>query len=451
MQFAGDYKLESVIVHSASGSMDIKDLILELNVYESIHSSNLYGNLTIMDSANHVQNLPIIGQEDIEFEIATSEDTETLNFRRHRGRIYKVNNMIRTEERQQVYTIHFSSKETLLNQRTRVKSAYEGSGDEIAVKILQDVLKTNKAIAVEPSDLRTKLTGNNMKPFDFLNMVRDRCRSRVFEGAGFLFFENHRGYNLRTYESLSHTPSGPREPKEKFIVQPSARNVAIEDDMQSVTEYRITKNQDVLAASASGLLASTHYIYNRASKSYVKITQDYATMFDGIKHQERAPLFTTSPEEEGDNKSLFDFFEQRIDVSSRDTKLHQQSANDERNYNNHSNQKQLRRMISLSHDQITAKVTVPGNSNLAAGDLIELHVPSYEPIDKGETRVHDVFLSGRWIITNLVHAIGSERYTSTFDCVKDSVAVEYESTDSTIAAETNYKEPIYGESEVGDE
>ena len=146
MQFAGDYKLESVIVHSASGSMDIKDLILELNVYESIHSSNLYGNLTIMDSANHVQNLPIIGQEDIEFEIATSEDTETLNFRRHRGRIYKVNNMIRTEERQQVYTIHFSSKETLLNQRTRVKSAYEGSGDEIAVKILQDVLKTNKAI-----------------------------------------------------------------------------------------------------------------------------------------------------------------------------------------------------------------------------------------------------------------------------------------------------------------
>ena len=70
MQFAGDYKLESVIVHSASGSMDIKDLILELNVYESIHSSNLYGNLTIMDSANHVQNLPIIGQEDIEFEPA---------------------------------------------------------------------------------------------------------------------------------------------------------------------------------------------------------------------------------------------------------------------------------------------------------------------------------------------------------------------------------------------
>ena len=108
-------------------------------------------------------------------------------------------------------------------------------------------------------------------------------------------------------------------------------------------------------------------------------------------------------------------------------------------------------MIKLSHDQLTAKVTVPGNSNLAAGDLIELHVPSYEPIDKGETRVHDIFLSGRWIITNLVHAIGGERYTSTFDCVKDSVAVEYESTDSTIAAETNYKEPIYGESEVGDD
>ena len=102
MQFAGDYKLDNVIVHSASGSIDIKDLLLELNVYESIHSSNLYGNVTMMDSANHVQNMPIIGQEDIEFTVQTDEDTGTLDFTTFRGRIYKVNNMVRTVERQQV-------------------------------------------------------------------------------------------------------------------------------------------------------------------------------------------------------------------------------------------------------------------------------------------------------------------------------------------------------------
>ena len=143
MQFAGDYKLDNVIVHSASGSIDIKDLLLELNVYESIHSSNLYGNITIQDSANHVQNMPIIGHEDIEFTVQTDEDTRKLDFTTFRGRIYKVNNMVRTEERQQVYTMHFCSKETMTNQRARVKSAYEGSGDEIVSKIFRDEIRSN--------------------------------------------------------------------------------------------------------------------------------------------------------------------------------------------------------------------------------------------------------------------------------------------------------------------
>ena len=38
LQFAGDYELEGIFVHAAStqGSLDIKPLLLELNIYESI-------------------------------------------------------------------------------------------------------------------------------------------------------------------------------------------------------------------------------------------------------------------------------------------------------------------------------------------------------------------------------------------------------------------------------
>ena len=66
MNQAGDYKLESIIVHSASGPIDIKSLMVELNVYESIFSPAIYGNIVIADSANHIQNMPLIGQEEIE-------------------------------------------------------------------------------------------------------------------------------------------------------------------------------------------------------------------------------------------------------------------------------------------------------------------------------------------------------------------------------------------------
>ena len=80
MQFAGDYKLDSVIVHSATGSIDIKALMVELNVYESIHAPNLSGSMVIADVANHVQNMPIIGQEDIEFILQTQEGIEPVSY-----------------------------------------------------------------------------------------------------------------------------------------------------------------------------------------------------------------------------------------------------------------------------------------------------------------------------------------------------------------------------------
>ena len=69
LQFAGDYKLGPIVLYSASDPIDLRPLMLELNLYESVYSPNMYGNLVIRDSANHKQNAPIIGQEEIEFNL----------------------------------------------------------------------------------------------------------------------------------------------------------------------------------------------------------------------------------------------------------------------------------------------------------------------------------------------------------------------------------------------
>ena len=76
MQFAGDYQLENILVHAptSNGGLDIKNLMLELNVYESIFSPTLTGALTIADSANHLQNVPFIGQEELEFKFGIPDN-----------------------------------------------------------------------------------------------------------------------------------------------------------------------------------------------------------------------------------------------------------------------------------------------------------------------------------------------------------------------------------------
>ena len=120
----------------------------------------------------------------------------------------------------------------------------------------------------------------------------------------------------------------------------------------------------------------------------------------------------------------------------KDTKLHAQKEGDAK-YDNSTGFQQLLDHVKLTHDQLKAKVTVFGNSNLAAGDMIHLRVPSYEPLDKNTTRIHDAFLSGRWLITNLVHTLNSTRYTTTFDCVRDSVERPYTNNSLSIQESLN--------------
>ena len=182
-------------------------------------------------------------------------------------------------------------------------------------------------------------------------------------------------------------------------------------------------------------------LYDLNTKSYEKIESKYDDLFNQMKHIEFSDpgtLYTTTPEED-DGRTLFDFTEQRIHLSSKDKKLHTQSTTDTRDYNNHRDQLQTALHNRLSHDQIKINATVPGNSNLAAGDPIGFYLPSFEPTYEG-TRIFDAFLSGRWILVNVVHSLSQTGYTTTFDCVKDAVAIPYSNADLTIKTYTDYHE-----------
>jgi hypothetical protein len=194
------------------------------------------------------------------------------------------------------------------------------------------------------------------------------------------------------------------------------------------------KNQDVMAAINTGLTASTNYNYDFTNKSFSVLFNNYMENFTQEVHttvgKNIGSLFTMTPET-NNGDTLFDKNDSKIMITTKDVALHSQKKGDGK-YDNHTGKTQQRNHDRLQHDQIAAKCTVFGNSNLAAGDIIHLRVPSYEPLDKTSTRIHDAFLSGRWLLTNVVHTLNSTRYTTTFDCVRDSVEQPYTSTDQSI-------------------
>ena len=107
---AGDYQLQDVVIFGQTlPRLSCRNLMLELNIYESMNTPYMSGNIVLRDTMNHRSNMCMTGQEEIEFELRTNDECESIDFKTFRGRIYKISNIIPTSNTEQVYTLHFVS------------------------------------------------------------------------------------------------------------------------------------------------------------------------------------------------------------------------------------------------------------------------------------------------------------------------------------------------------
>ena len=79
VQFAGDYRLDGIILHNHQNEgidvedrgIDIQKLVVEMNIFESIYKNSITGSLVIADSINLIAKLPIQGTERLSFKLST--------------------------------------------------------------------------------------------------------------------------------------------------------------------------------------------------------------------------------------------------------------------------------------------------------------------------------------------------------------------------------------------
>jgi hypothetical protein len=72
IEFAGDYELNHVFLHSHLKEVfDIKGVMVELNIFESIFKNALTGSIVIADAQNLIAKLELNGTERISFKLST--------------------------------------------------------------------------------------------------------------------------------------------------------------------------------------------------------------------------------------------------------------------------------------------------------------------------------------------------------------------------------------------
>lgn len=139
LEKAGDFNLDEIVIRTITDeSVDFKAAFSEINLYESIYSNSVTGNIVIRDSQNFIQRYSISGQETIAFNIHTpgAEGSDQIDLKKHPARIFKIADKIATMEREQVYTLHFTSQESIINTRKRFSTSLTGTTSDMATKLI---------------------------------------------------------------------------------------------------------------------------------------------------------------------------------------------------------------------------------------------------------------------------------------------------------------------------
>ena len=434
LQNAGDFDLDGALLIGSSGeSINVKDMVMEINIYQSLDTPFMSGNILIGDAGGVYEGLPILGQERLVFKLKTPGSQNSVDFNEYHAQVYNVERRFPSSDRKHVYLLNFVTLEAYKNIRTKVSKSFKGTITTIVQEIMQDteLLGTNKPLNLDITKNVRKFVSPNLRPFRIIEFLREEAVSKTGEPC-FLFYENPDGFHFRSLDSLlgelktqsmahkiTYKSEPPEDPKDLDAAMATIQHIEVEDSSNTFTNGR------------AGMFASTLYHHDIFNKTLNKYEFDY--LKDGYSKRNHTDQgFRSGPiisETKVDDKNtITEFPESRIFVhSSAGAELYNEGTSlaSLTPYTDNNADEWLQEAWSrdLEKDFFTIKLDVWGNTDIMIGDIIDLIIPSNSMKSQGEKEPQDPILSGRYLITKLHHQvnINEQMHTMTISAMKDSV------------------------------
>tara|TARA_A100001015_G_scaffold35904_1_gene39628 strand:+ start:299 stop:1753 length:1455 start_codon:yes stop_codon:yes gene_type:complete len=448
INYAGDFRAKLINIISyrpAEGSekafrFDVLNQCMMIQLVEDITMPAITGSLDIADGQDIRTLLPITGNERLELHCFTpgqdeiryiEGETDTLN-------IYKVEK-IRISggtARQQVYRLHFTSREAVRNSITRISKAFEGPVENAVNEILTDekYLDSRKLFVAEPTATNTKYVIPNLKPFKAIKFLADHSVAGNYKNAGYFFYETTSGYKFRSIESmmaLSGTTA--RTAIEKYAMQPAKMrtqkgDIDVQKDLQSPDSYVFENVVNTLEELNKGLFANrliTHDIFNKKIETHDFDYHESFGEFFHLEHDQGArstekfmrPLsyFETT------SKTFSDFPEAKIMNMVETSKVH--------------NDFEFTPVKDILPNKVSQRaqmanfhliLSVPGQTRINCGEIITFALPDQRPVAHDDAQKLNPYYSGRYLILSVKHKFDliQQKHMMNLRCVKDSVATE---------------------------
>lgn len=432
-QKAGSVDIQTLALVSSSGKYEsIIDFLSELNLYEDIFSNALYGNLLVADSRNLLKEFPIVGDEYLvlKFKTPSTNFYITKTFR-----IYSVTDRsIVRDLNTQVYTLHFTSKETFIDSVTSVYKSFSGKISDVVSSIFKSYLETNRTLDYKKGELvfgneNTNLfvlneTANNVKfvspgwtPFKCINWCASKSIPLNGKACNYLFFESNKNFyfgNIETIFDTNFNTQAVNLGTYYYKVNNTTRDNDPNKKMFLVEDFQISKTMDHLENYQNGYLANRLITLDVINKKYEFYDYDHVTKFKDYKHsqgEKSIPIFAPdAPRDPGTNVKFYPIHPGLHTVAD--------NINEKMPYI-HGNR--LSNLQELSNFKLT--LNVPGRTDAEVGAMLYFSYPDVSPKSDQDitSNNEDKYYSGYYIVTAIRHRLTTSGHTMTMEIVKDAL------------------------------
>ena len=436
----GAFELSEVVLMSyANGDggtpnrLNVRNLVTEFKIYESLDNAFLTGDMTLVDASNIIQKLPLSGFERLELVFNSPGTDLGYDFSVDKGHpmfVYNLQNRQGINPNTQMYSLNFISIEAIRDQQTRISKAYAGGIDSMVDNIVNEHLKTKKDVIIEETKGVYKIVVPRIKPTAAINMLKRNARSKHFENSGFVFYEDANAFHFKSLEGLFCKADGtPRT--SKITYSPRPKNISVkgttghdEHNISSVESFKVISQYDTLKNTTQGAYASrliTHDLFNKTFKEH---DFNYHTEYGKQRHLESD--FRGDISDNNSKLPFFNFDSGETFAMKPEGTLHFQSstAKIHNSYEQPEAELILQKRISQRAliNALKIEIVVPGFSEIRVGDVVNFDMPDFKKTPKEDTRGVDEYLSGRYLISAVMHHVSSinKRHTMVMELVKDS-------------------------------
>ena len=440
------YQFKSIRISMLQGPyakkepVEIGDLVFGFTYYEDITKPFISANLNINDSGSNLIGSgsgPITGGELVEIDVEGPDNKDYS----YKFKVYRVGDRINSGKIQN-YNLGLISAEALDDPQTRIKKTLSGRPDEIVRQVLnEEGLNTAKQYIADPCDNYKTIIPKNLTPFAICAKLQDQSipygaggkgdgegaetvDGKYSEGtAGFFFYENAKGYNFRSIDSLMDIKGnlGLNNAGQESNIKTFQDSAGVETDA-TLIDVQFTSEINLMQGLRTGAYALRCQYYNFSTGDFSESTYSAGKCWNQLAHLGSQDGLTPGQES----------------LAKRPTRIVSAILDDESYYSGQDaaaddlafkdrTPETLPQAISRNYLLNTQglRVVVPGNLQLVVGDVINVQLQNMSTEKDREVASVDEDHSGFYLITSLSRFYSKieKRVTTMLSLKRDSYGI----------------------------